>query len=362
MDPATIFNKSLTWEESDQYDIGLDVDLFDYRLKFKLDYYYKYSKSVLWNAPLPGSVYYFSSAWQNALEVSNEGLELEMVADILRETSVSWRARFNISRNWNRFEKSYSGLDVPGSSNPYVIGRSLFGFYVYKNLGMIQNAEDVPSYFDQNMYENSLYAGHYSTPYREGMYQLADLNGDGRIDADNDRYYAASTLPLASGGFANEIAWKNFDLNVLFTFSFGRKMINGLKKGGLASDHQFGPVFRDYRGSTFWQQSGDQTDYPRIEAAYSGYTGQFDGYTDKDIETVGFVRLKQLTLGYNVPQSIMKKIGLESGRVFFTGENLFLITNYSGVDPESVDPTSGIDNFNNYPLARKLTLGLTLKF
>ena len=255
MDPATIFNKSLTWEESDQYDIGLDVDLFDYRLKFKLDYYYKYSKSVLWNAPLPGSVYYFSSAWQNALEVSNEGLELEMVADILRETSVSWRARFNISRNWNRFEKSYSGLDVPGSSNPYVIGRSLFGFYVYKNLGMIQNAEHVPSYFDQNMYENSLYAGHYSTPYREGMYQLADLNGDGRIDADNDRYYAASTLPLASGGFANEIAWKNFDLNVLFTFSFGRKMINGLKKGGLASDHQFGPVFRDYRGSTFWDNN-----------------------------------------------------------------------------------------------------------
>ena len=76
MDPATIFNKSLTWEESDQYDFGLDVDLFDYRLKFKLDYYYKYSKSVLWNAPLPGSVYYFNSAWQNALEVSNEGFEL----------------------------------------------------------------------------------------------------------------------------------------------------------------------------------------------------------------------------------------------------------------------------------------------
>ena len=362
MDPATIFNKSLTWEESDQYDFGLDVDLFDYRLKFKLDYYYKYSKSVLWNAPLPGSVYYFNSAWQNALEVSNEGLELEMVADILRDTKVSWRARFNISRNWNRFEKSYSGLDVPGSSNPYVIGRSLFGFYVYKNLGMIQNAEDVPSYFDQNMYQNPLYANSYATAYREGMYQLADLNGDGRIDADNDRYYAASTLPLASGGFANEIMWKGFDLNVLFTFSFGRKMINRLKKGGLVFDTQFGPVFQDYRNLTFWQKPGDEADYPRIEAAYAGYTGQYDAFTDKDIETVGFVRLKQLTLGYNVPKEIMKKIGLESGRVFFTGENLFLITNYSGVDPETVDPISGFDNFDNYPLARKLTLGLTLKF
>ena len=106
-------------------------------------------------------------------------MELELVADILRESAVSWRARFNISRNWNRFEKSYSGLDVPGANNPYVIGRSLFGFYVYKNLGIIQNSEDVPSYFDQNMYENNLYAGYYTTPYREGMYQLADLNGDG---------------------------------------------------------------------------------------------------------------------------------------------------------------------------------------
>lgn len=362
MEPATIFNKTLTWEESDQYDIGLDLDLFEYRLKFKLDYYYKYSKSVLWNAPLPGSVYFFSSAWQNALEVSNEGLELEVVADILRNTAVTWRARFNISRNWNRFEKSYSGLDVPGQTNPYVIGRSLFGLYVYKNLGMIQNSEDVPSYFDQNMYENALYANHYGSPYREGMYQLADLNGDGRIDAENDRYYAANTLPLAHGGFANEIIWKGFDLNIMFTYSFGRKMINMLKKGALAFDGHWGPVFKDYRNSTFWQQPGDEMDYPRIEATYANYTGQFDGVTDRDIETVGLVRLKQLTLGYNVPKNIMKKIGLEAARIFFTGENLFLITNYSGVDPETVDPISGLDNFNNYPLARKLSLGLTLKF
>ncbi|MFR7877887.1 MAG: SusC/RagA family TonB-linked outer membrane protein, partial [Butyricimonas paravirosa] len=186
--------------------------------------------------------------------VSNEGLELEMVADILRDTKVSWRARFNISRNWNRFEKSYSGLDVPGASNPYVIGRSLFGFYVYKNLGMIQNAEDVPSYFDQNMYQNALYANSYGTTYKEGMYQLADLNGDGRIDADNDRYYAASTLPLASGGLAAKSCGR-FDLNVLFTFSFGRKMINRLKKGGLVFDTQFG-CFPDYRNLTFLAKTG----------------------------------------------------------------------------------------------------------
>lgn len=362
MEPATIFNKTLTWEESDQYDLGLDVDFFDYRLKFKLDYYFKYSKSVLWNTPLPGDVYYFSSAWQNALEVSNEGLELELVADILRDKALSWRARFNISRNWNRFEKSYSGLDIQGANNPYVIGRSLFGFYVYKNLGLMQSAEDLPAYFDQNMYKNALYANSYETTYQAGMYRIADLNGDGRIDADNDRYYAASTLPLAHGGFVNEFVWKGFDLNIMFTFSFGRKIINLLEKSALALDYQYGPIFTDYRNSSFWTQSGDNTDYPSIGGAYNGYIGQFDGLTDRDIETVGFVRLKQLTLGYNVPKNVMNRIGLESARVFFTGENLFLLSNYSGVDPETVDPTKGFDNFDNYPLARKLTLGLTLKF
>lgn len=98
---TALLNENLTWEKSDQYDIGLDVDLLDYRLKFKLDYYYKYSKSLLFQASLPGSVYYHESAWQNAMAISNEGLELEANFDIFRESAVSWRARFNISRNWN---------------------------------------------------------------------------------------------------------------------------------------------------------------------------------------------------------------------------------------------------------------------
>lgn len=160
----------------------------------------------------------------------------------------------------------------------------------------------------------------------------------------------------------NEFVWKGFDLNIMFTFSFGRKIINLLEKSALALDYQYGPIFTDYRNSSFWTQSGDNTDYPSIGGAYNGYIGQFDGLTDRDIETVGFVRLKQLTLGYNVPKNVMNRIGLESARVFFTGENLFLLSNYSGVDPETVDATKGFDNFDNYPLARKLTLGLTLKF
>ena len=101
--PTTMLASDLTWEESDQYDIGLDVDLFDYRIKLKLDYYYKYSSSLLQLVELPGNVYYHTQALQNVLEISNEGLELEALADIFRDGPFTWRARFNISRNWSRF-------------------------------------------------------------------------------------------------------------------------------------------------------------------------------------------------------------------------------------------------------------------
>lgn len=112
MTSAGIINRNLTWEKSKQYDIGLDLDFWNYRFKFKLDYYYKYTKSLLYDVEIPGDFYGSGKQMQNAMEVSNEGIELEAMADIFRESAVSWRMRFNLSRNWNRFEKSYTGMDI----------------------------------------------------------------------------------------------------------------------------------------------------------------------------------------------------------------------------------------------------------
>lgn len=93
----------LTWEKTNQYDLGLDMDMFNYRLNMKLDYYYKYTSSLIYDIPIPGSLYTFGAQVENAMEISNEGLELELQADILRESAVSWRMKFNMARNWNRF-------------------------------------------------------------------------------------------------------------------------------------------------------------------------------------------------------------------------------------------------------------------
>ncbi|MDO5665132.1 MAG: SusC/RagA family TonB-linked outer membrane protein [Bacteroidia bacterium] len=355
--PQTLLNKRLTWEKSDQYDVGLDLNLLDHRIKIKFDYYYKYSKALLIKQPLPGNVYFLKDGWQNALEISNEGVELELMMDILRNTPVSWRSRFNISRNWNRFEKSYSNMDL----DDRVIGRPIFGLYVYKDEGIIQKEEDIPYYYDQLGNKLPLSSSNGVYPTRVGMRKIKDMNMDGVIN-QKDKYYAGSTLPLAHGGFANEIKWKEWDLSILHTFTISRKIMNMYMKPSLVFSGSFGTIMTDPGKYTFWTKPNDNANFPIITATNNGYIGQYDGGLDSHIENVSYLRLKQLTLGYNCPKKWTDVLGVEGIRMFITGENLFLLSNYSGVDPEIVNPQMGIDEGVNYPLARKFTLGLTLKF
>lgn len=355
--PEAMSNSHLSWEESDQYNIGVDADIYDYRLKIKADYYYKYTSSVLYLTPLPGNVYFHEKAWTNVMELSNEGIEIETLFDIFRNTDIKWRMKLNVSRNWNRFEKSYTDMDIEG----WIIGRPIGGLYVYKDEGIIRSEKDIPVYFDQMANKRILYFGNQSYPVSIGMRRIKDMNMDGKIDAE-DLYYAGSALPILHGGLFHEVKWKDFDLNILCAFSLGRKILNIFSKSSLSLTQRFSPLFYDYRGKTFWQEGNTQSDFPTLNAISKAYSGQFDGLTDSNIERVNYMRLKQLTIGYNVNKKLLKKLNIEGIRVFFTGENLFLWSNYSGLDPELVDPVSGIDNGGHYPLARKLTLGLTVKF
>lgn len=343
---APMINRDLSWEKSDQYDLGLDIDLFNYRLKVKLDYYYKYTKSLLYEVKLPGNVLGSQNQWRNAMEISNQGIELEVVGDIIRGKNWSWRTRFNISRNWNCLEKSYTGLDVDG----LVIGRPLNGIYVYKDNGIYQKVEDVPTYTGSNGTKSLLWRSlSNQTYFTAGMRAIEDIDGNGIV---NDQYYAGSALPLASGGWLHEVKWKNFDMNVLFAYTLGRKMINVFMRNSL---YLRDPVFTDYRDYTFWQKEGDDANMSAV------------GFVDTDevssrLEKVNYLRLRTLSLGYTVPARMASKVGLSGVRLFFTGENLFLWDNYSGLDPEVVSLTSGRDNMYAYPLARKFTVGLTVNF
>ena len=125
-----------------------------------------------------------------------------------------------------------------------------------------------------------------------GEKKIRDVNGDGVID-DDDLFYIGSALPQAYGGWANEISWKNFDLNILFNYSLGRRMINVIRH--VTPFNTEGPIFRDLTKVTFWEKEGDMTDLPRLGASSI--------YPDlrSNVERVNMLRLKQLTLGYNLP-------------------------------------------------------------
>ena len=346
-------NRNLSWEETDQYDIGLDIDFLDYRLKFVVDYYYRYTKGLLSKVDLSGNVNYFDDQWRNAMEISNEGLELELQADILRETAVKLRMRVTAARNWNMFRKSYDGYDY----QEQIIGKPLYQIRAYKTDGYYKSLDEVPYTYTADGKKQLLYAGNENGVFLPGMRKIIDINGDGKIDTD-DQYFAASQLPKASGGIFFELKWKEFDLNLAFNYSIGRHMVNLYQNSSLQpSTNDAGPLMVDLRDF-------DPANYPYLQYYRDNDTQYASGFNtfDSDIEKVHMLRLKQLTLGYNLRPKWAGKVGMSSARLFVTAENLFLLTNYSGLDPEIVDVTDGMDGLGSYPLPRKFTVGLTLNF
>ena len=187
---------------------------------------------------------------------------------------------------------------------------------------------------------------------------------DGRVigveatDDNGVKYTIKSKATLlTTGGFGNNFNWKNFDLNVLVNFTIGRKMINNRMGLGFSRQSEDGHLTKlfDYRKLRPWDGVNKKPNAP-------AWGNSLSMNTDSAIEKVHHLALKQITLGYNLPDRISKKAGLSGVRFFLTAENLFYLSNYSGGNPEVVNIYTGRDNGDTYPLPRKYTLGLTLNF
>ena len=338
------------------------MDLFNHRLAITLDYYYRYTNKLLYLVVLQGNYSGYIQQWQNAYCISNQGVELDIKWNVLRRKHLNWNLEFNIARNWNRLEKSQDKRDFTNYSSPdnlNIIGKSLNGIYAYQTAGYYQDDKDVPHHFIAGK-DTPLGTG--SQFYRAGDRIIVDNNGDGQIDF-KDRVFCGSPLPIVSGGVITTLNYKGFDVNILFNYVLGRHILNkgvGASVGtslGMSAEEIAKPVFADIKHISFWQKSGDNTDYPvnRLEAGLNN----FGTAIAANVQNVSYIKLKTLTIGYTLPGSV-KKFMRFGVRVFVTGENLFTITNYKGADPESVDTVTGIDGLGNYPLSTRLTFGLTL--
>ena len=314
--PQQLGNPDLQWERTRQTNVGLDVSLFNDRVGLEVNVYSKYTTNGLLQLALPGTTG-FSSYWSNAAEISNKGFEFGLNTVNIQRGGLTWSTSFNIAQNVNRIEKLATPLRY--GSRDLILqqqGTPLYSFWVYKQL--------------------------YVDP-QTGNVVYEDVNKDGKITVD-DRQLVGSIWPKFFGGLTNNLSYRGFDVNLFFAYQYGNKIYNHNKffgEGGGARD-----AARIIFASNLdrWQKPGDITDVPRPDGI------NVNNYRDggsRWLEDGSFLRLKSLTIGYTLPKAVTRKIGIQGLRVYAVGTNLWLLTNYTGLDPESSassDPNSqGID-------------------
>jgi TonB-linked SusC/RagA family outer membrane protein len=334
--PSNIPNPDLKWESTTQFNIGINVGLFDDRITLTADYYNKQTKDLLLSRPLPSSTG-FSSITENVGRVENKGIELSIESQNFIGENFTWNTQFNISGNRNEVLELYNGQpidDIGRGGNRIMEGQPIGIFYSFKSLGVDPSTGDIV---------------------------YADTNFDGEITSD-DRTIVGNPHPDFIFGLTNNFTYKGFDAAIFLQGSYGNDVFNGSRlfleslQGG---DNQVADVTRR------WQQPGDITDIPRATTDPIA-AAQNKRVSSRFIEDGSYLRVKNVTVGYTLKKDVMEKTMFSSLRVYFSAQNLLTFTNYSGLDPEvnyRGDDNSVIGtDFFTYPQAQVFTLGVNLKF
>ncbi len=338
--PSREFPADLKWETTSQWDVGLDVSIFNNRIRATFDYYSKLTTNLLNTVYLPLSSGY-STTVQNIGSMSNKGLELIVEGDIVRTRDFGFTTQINISHNKNRVEKLSDGLDIYGStynsfgSGSITIireGLPIGSFYVYKNEGLNE----------------------------KGSLIYHDFNGDGKFTDTDDRYIAGSPHPDFTYGINMGFRYKQWELSFLLQGSQGNDIFN-ISEMRNYSYSQGMNIERDVFYSS-WREGQDNSKarYPRIEMVGT------QRYSDRYIEDGSYLRLRNILLGYNIPRFKVNNRYLYEGiRIYASLQNFLTLTKYSGLDPEvnskGGDINAGIDHFT-YPNSKSFSIGVNLTF
>lgn len=334
--PSNFRNPNLRWESTKEHDIGFDLSLLGGRVALIGDYYKKATSDLLVERPISATSG-FTTWWSNVGNIENTGVELQLSATPFQAAArgaFDWRTDFNISRNQNKVTKLYGGQPFNSGidgANRVQEGEPLGAFHLIRFLGVDPATGDA-------IYD--------------------DVNGDGAINSD-DRVIVGSPHPKYWGGLRNQLAWKGVDLSLFFEFTQGNKIYNGIRSfaddGGYYFDQKIKNVMKR------WRQPGDVTDVPRADW-YGGSGGTI--ISSRYVEDGSYVRFQELTLGYRVPSSIATRGGMSDARIYVSGRNLKLWSDYLGYDPDVNSNGSGANTslgqeFYSYPRARTLSIGVS---
>lgn len=386
-------NPDLTWETTITRNVGLDFTLFKSKLTGSIETYWNTTKDLLIAFPVSGSGYDYQ--YRNLGETENKGLEISLTWNAINKKDYALSISGNIGFNKNKV-KTLGSLDqYKASSNwastqiqdDYIVkpGRAVGEIYGYKVAGRYE-VSDFEGYDEvkkkwilkEGVSDDSKVIG--ASYLRPGALKLQNMNeGDGenqdyRVD-DNDRVKIGDTNPVATGGFNISGRLYGFDLNANFTYSIGNDVYNANKiEYTSASQYYYRnmlDIMADGKRWTNLNADGTLCNDPEQLAAMNANTTMWSPYTnyvltDWAIEDGSFLRLATITLGYTLPQTLTKRVGINSLRFYATAYNVFCITGYSGFDPEvssrnKTALTPGVD-YSAYPKSRQFVIGFNLNF
>lgn len=365
--PNRLANPELQWEKTSSLNLGADISLFKDRLSLTAEVYRKYTDGLLFNVTPPLTTGY-STYTKNVASISNEGLEFTLGGKIINKKDLSWSVDANIAFNRNTVEK-LSGADdefldlnqVAGSSYLYRLqpGKPIGQFFGYKSIGVWtdQTILTKPATFQVNV--------------KEGARRYADLNNDGVLNND-DKVNLGSAIPKFFGGFNTKLSYKNLELVAFFSYSVGNKIFNyyEITNNSLAGKNNLPKAIFDKRYRIITPDMSPE-EAQRVRANNETTQVQVAGTvldpresTDYYIEDGSFLRCRDITLSYLLPQKWLKVLGISSLKTYVNVQNLFTITKYSGYNPEVSSGSGlarGIDQ-GTTPVGRGFRFGLNANF
>lgn len=365
-------NDALKWERTRSYNVGIDFSFFQYRLGGTIDLYSKTTNDLLIQKDLPPSTGY-KSIVINQGSLRNKGVEITLNGDIVRTKNFTWKLSGNIAFNqpeildfglpekeWGtgQYWKAYMGNSIGdhfGEANIFIAGRAPGLFYGYETDGIIQENDPYLQKVTNTSSINTL---------KPGNLKFVDQNGDGVIN-EKDRVILGNPNAKFNYGFQTDFTWKDLTFSMTFNGVYGNDILNTNNRYFKLPSNSSSMVYKD---SFYNMWRGDN---PWIGAYASNTIPSFSSVTpkvviDEYIEDGSFLRCSDITLGYNLPKKIVSKIGFKSVGIYASVKNAFLITKYTGYDPEvnsfAFDGTRpGID-VSSYPHTRSYIFGLNVSF
>ena len=341
---VNLANPSLKWETQVSRTVGVDASLFNGRFDATVEYYRNDSEDILVGVPIPGSFGAAEAPPANAASIRNTGFDVSLSYDDTLG-DLNYELSTNVSTYNNEVISLGNGEPIFGAASRTAVGSEIGEIYGYVTDGIFQSwdevyADDTPTHQNMDPQErrNATARQGFTAP---GDIRFKDLNGDGVINED-DRAYLGSPTPDFTYGFTANLQYSNWDATIFLQGNYGNKIYNQTRN--------YVENMRDYNNTSVrafenrWTEDDPHNDVRFPRAIFNDPNGNIRA-SDRWVEDGSYMRLKNLSVGYTLPQDLTARAGMEQFRVYVSGQNLLTLTGYSGLDPE-VGTNSG-DAANN---------------